>query len=169
VKLGWTEPWSRERARRQMREAAKAMPSARKIAAWSGVLSFAAMVGVRHFFPGSEEVLTWGRMAFVALACSLYAWFSHFVALFPTTVHISEKGVFFQVGNGGGLVKRDSIRSISFEDREGLHLFVVRGKTTRGKDFERTAVASAKIPDTEVEKFLFDADLAHLYRKGGTV
>jgi len=50
-------------------------------------------------------------------------------------VHISEKGVFFHVGNGGSFVKRDLIRSISFEDRDGLHLFVLRGQPKRDKEW----------------------------------
>ena len=54
------------------------------------------------------------------------------------------------------------LKSISFIDRDGFHLFVVRGQNKRGKEFERTAVVSPKVPDEEVKKFLFDVGQAYL-------
>ena len=164
MKLSWTEPWSRGRVRYRIREANKSMPSARKISILGGVLSLGAMLCVRWTLPESGEVLTLGRMLLIALLCSSYAWFAHFMALFPQCVHLSEKGVFLQCGNSGSLIRREQICSISFEDRHGLHLLVMRCGSKHGKEFERTAVASTKVPDSEVEKFLFDVGLAHLWK-----
>jgi len=146
-----------------MREVSKELPSARAIAVWSGVISFAAMVGVRWYLPGSEEVLTWGRIAAATVVCSAYVWYPYLSAIFPTAVHIREKGVFFQTGSSGGLIPRERIRSIAFEDRDGLHLFVVRAATKKGKDYERAALTSPEVSDADIVKFLFDAGLADLY------
>ena len=59
-----------------------------------------------------------------------------------------------------------SIRSISFENRDGFHLLVLRCVTKRGKSFERTVVASAKYSDDDVAKFLFDIGMANLWNAG---
>lgn len=74
--------------------------------------------------------------------------------------------LFIQCGNGGSFLPRELIRSISFEDRDGFHLLVLRCVTKRGKSFERTVVASTKYSDDDVAKFLFDIGMVHLWNAG---
>lgn len=146
-----------------IREARKEIPSACMISIVGGVLSLAVMVGVRWWLPASAEVLTCWRMLAIMLACSSFVWLGHLPAILPSNVHITEKGVFFQCGSSVGRVDCEQLRSISFEDRNGLHLLVVRGVSKQGREFERTALASPRYSDEEVAKFLFEAGLSHVW------
>ena len=166
MKLSWTEPWSRNLLRHRVREANLAMPSIRAISIGGGVIAFCTMLGVRWCLPESCVVLTWEVVAIVTICCSLYGLVPYLIAVCPRGVHLSEKGVFSQCGSGGSFLPRELIRSISFEDRDGFHLLVLRCVTKRGKSFERTVVASTKYSDDDVAKFLFDIGMAHLWNAG---
>ena len=162
MKLSWTEPWNRAIIRRRIREVSESMPSVGKISVWGGLLSLGVMIGVRWFLPEGASELTWGRMCAVVFVCSAFPWLGYLFALFPYNVHITEKGIFLQCGNACVPLPREQIRSISFEDRDGLHLLVIHCVSKQGKEFERTALTSPKYSDAEVMKFLFDAGMAHL-------
>lgn len=166
MKLSWTEPWSRESVRRHIREAGKSIPSCRAIAIGSGVISLCAMLGVRWYLPESGEVLTVECMFRVTLFCSSYPLLPFLIAFFPQSVYLSEKGIYVQYGSGGSFLPREQIRSISFEDRDGLHLLVIRCVTKRGKAFERTVLASPKYSDQVVAQFLFSVGMSHVWSGG---
>ena len=169
MKLSWTEPWSRNLFHQRVREANLAMPSIRAISIGGVIVAFCSMLGVRWYLPESCQVLTWGVVTAVTICCSLYGLIPFLIAICPRGVRLSEKGVFIQCGNSGSFFPREMIRSISFEDRDGFHLLVLRCVTKRGRVFERTVVASTKYSDDDVARFLFDVGMSHLWNANAEV
>lgn len=152
--------------RRRLGEVSQSMPSAIKIAIVGGALSLGVLLFVRWHLPETESVLTGWKIASAVLACLLFPFLSYLGALFPYCVHVNKKGICFQCGNSATFVNREQLRSVSFEDRDGLHLLVVRGETKSGRLFAHVALASSKISDSEVAMVLLAVGLAHVWKDG---
>ncbi len=116
--------------------------------------------------PESADDLSWNTILRVAIVVPAIFLASPFLTtVFPLFVHMTEKGVMFQMGSGGTFVKYDQVVSISFADFDGLRMFEISFKTKKGSVATRTAAASPEVCDEDVRKFLMDIGQAHLWVK----
>ncbi len=164
MRIDWTEPWSMKLVKARYAEARRDLSRIWRICLWTAIAVTAVLAIARQTIPSLGENLTWTTLVRVPIALLLLGLFPCVICLFPVLVHLTEKGVMFQIGNGGTFLKYERLTSISFEERNGMRTFVVREKTKAGKEVERTAVASPKIADADVMKFLADLGHGHLYR-----
>ena len=135
-----------------------------RMAAYSFIV-FGVLVAARIIYPAAQESLTWGRIIFTSTTIFVvYSLLLPALYVFPYIFHVTEKGVFFQLGNSGSRIDVKNIISLSFETRDGRRFFVVKARNKKGMPYERLALmAKKKITEEDVKRFLYDVDLAHLY------
>ncbi len=164
MRIDWTEPWSMKLVKARYAEARRDLSSIWRICLWTAIAVTAALAIARRTIPSVGENLPWTTLVRVPIALLLLGLFPYVLCLFPVFVHLTEKGVMFQIGNGGTFLPYERLTSISFEERNGMRTFVAKGKTKDGKELERTAAAAPKIAAADVMKFLADLGYGHLYR-----
>lgn len=161
MRMSWTESWSVRLVKARFKELQHDLSGIWRIVFWGAMVSEFVLQATRYFI---IEDADWSKVAFISVPMCICSFplLMYLGCLFPLCIHLYEKGIMFQMGSGGSFFKYEQLKSISFIDRDGFHLFVVRGQNKRGKEFERTAVVSPKVPDEEVKKFLFDVGQAYL-------
>ena len=158
MRIYWEEPWSVKLVKARHKSNRCDLAGVWRVSIIGAPIVLAILVAVRYLVPGTDDVLTWEFVS-VAFLSALFLWaIVAYLACLPTRIHLTEKGIIFHTA----LFKYDELTSISIEDRDGFHLLVVRRKNRKGKEIERTAVTSPKVPDEDVFRFLADIGQAHL-------
>ena len=163
-KISWTEPWDWEVRKAKIRQYYKELPSLWRIGVYC-LMGFGVFAVVRIICPEAQESLTWGRIVITSAASFLvFGVILPCLHVLPYIFHVTEKGVFFQFGNSVSRIDVRNIRSLSFETRGGRRYFVVKAMDKKGQPYERIALMAKKgVTEEEVRRFLYDANLAHLY------
>ena len=162
MRIDWTEPLSKCLVRHRFGEARREAVSVMRLIGGCSVLAGLVCIAVRIMFPETSEVLSWYRILHTAIVMPAAALLLLFLSVvFPLCVHITEKGIMFQMGSGGTFVKYDQIDTLSFVESDGLRMFKVSFKTKKGALVTRLAAASPKIREEEVGKFLADIGQEH--------
>ena len=156
----WSEPWSLEYAKGQVRQLWKAMPSLWRMMIYCVVLPIVVMVVAKVFLP----TLEWRVVGTVVLGSVLMFMVMPFVvAVCPVVVHVLKSGIMFQVGSGGSRIDVKYITALSFETHAGKRYFVVHARTRKGVPYERRALLpTKKVTEQDIISFLYEVDLAHL-------
>ena len=166
MRIDWSEPLSKRLVRRRFAETWRFVLSIFRLGSWCWAATLAVCVLVRIVLPETADDLSWNTILRVAIVVPAIFLASPFLTtVFPLFVHMTEKGVMFQMGSGGTFVKYDQIVSISFADFDGLRMFEISFKTKKGSVATRTAAASPEVCDEDVRKFLMDIGQAHLWVK----
>ena len=163
-KISWTEPWDWKVRKERIRQCHKALPPLWRIGVYS-LIVFGVLFAARIIYPGARESLTWGRIVFTAT--TTFVFFSVILPalyILPYVFHVTEKGVFFQLGNSGSRIDVKDIISLSFETRDRRRFFVVKARNKKGMQYECLALmAKKKITEEDVMRFIYDVNLSHLY------
>ena len=162
-KISWAEPWDWEVRKERIRQCYKEFPPLWRMGVYT-LIVLGVLVAARIICPETQESLTWGRIAFTATATFVLSVLLPALYILPYVFHVTEKGVFFQFGNGGSRIAKKDIISLSFETRNGRRFFVVKARNKKGLSYERLALmAKKKITEEDVKRFLYDVNLSHLY------
>ncbi len=164
MRIDWAEPLSLKLVKARHAEAKRDLSSIWRICLWSAIAVTFALAIVRRTIPAVGENLSWATLVRVPAALLFLGFAPCALCVFPQLVHLTEKGIAFQHGSGSTFLRYEEVTSVYIEDRNELQTFVVRAKTKRGKEVERTAVASPKIAEADIVKFLADIGYGHLYR-----
>lgn len=167
-KISWTEPWDWEVRKERIRQCHKALPPLWRIGVYS-LIVFGVLVAARIIYPEARELLTWGQIVFAAVTSFIvFPVLLPVIYVAPYVCHVTEKGVFFQLGNSGSRIDVKDITSLSFETRDGRRFFVVKTRSKKGMQYECLALmAKKKITEEDVKRFLYDVNLSHLYVASG--
>ena len=152
--------------RRHFAETWRYVSSIFRVVSWGLIVSLAVCVLVRIMLPESADELPWSMvLSLMVVISASFLVLPFLTTVFPLVVHMTEKGVMFQMGGGLILYKYDLIVSISFSDFDGLRMFELSFKTKKGSVDTRTAAASPEVSEEDVRKFLMDIGQAHLWGK----
>lgn len=163
--ISWTEPMSRRLVRRRFAENWQQVSSIVRFVSWLWLGALLVCILGRILLPQLANILSWSCILRVAIAIpAIFFVFPIFATLFPLAVHISEKGIAFQMGPSAKFIKYNQIDSVEFVENEGFRWFVVSFKTEKGQSVTSAAVVSPKVCEEEVQKFLVDIGQSHLYR-----
>ena len=178
-KISWIEPWNGKVCKERIRQCYKDLYKY-----WLFCLiMFAVLVAGAAYRRISkqmhnletQESLTWKHIV-TATAVPFLGYGVLFLCLpclfnvFPYGIHVTEKGVVFQVGNTARMINSKDIISLSFETRNERRYFVVKARDKQGLPYERLALMAKKgVTEEDVRRFLYDVNLAHLFVASPTV
>ena len=167
--IAWTEPWSVEYVKEQVRQCRKELPSPWRMAAYCVVLPTVVMSAAKAFLP----TLEWGTVLRVILVLPAAFFAIPFLtSVFPTCIHILASGITFQVGNTCSHIDIKNIAALSFETHDGRRYFVVHAANSKGIPYERRALLPPRnvtkpgiVTEQDIIGFLYEMDLGHLIKE----